>query len=131
MIILTGNYLWQVCLVLGFNLEVPRSNNRLTNNTSGFAASGSCYKECTAISIYQYQTETYIKMSTFILGKGESEEHSHEKVSTTTLLEGTAELVIGGSRKPLELGKTVTIPANVSHAVINIGKIPAKYTCVC
>ena len=65
----------------------------------------------------------------FALSPGELFQHSHVTYSLTTLVEGSADLVVDGVRIPLVLGEPVTIEPNTKHAVINVGDIVVQVEC--
>ena len=70
-------------------------------------------------------------MATYTLDRNETEEHVHSVPTTTTLIEGDAELELDGQRIKLEIGCDFVIPPNVVHKVVNIGQTPVKFGCAC
>ena len=60
---------------------------------------------------------------------GERFEHMHPMVSTTTLVSGSAELLMDGATIPLAVGVPVTIPARAAHVLINVGPVRAVLRC--
>ena len=69
-------------------------------------------------------------MATFILLPGESATHTHDSESVSTLLKGTANMIVAGDRVVLELGKPLAIPANVQHTMQNVGNTEARIACL-
>lgn len=63
------------------------------------------------------------------LAPGEVFEHAHSGDSVTTLVEGSADLVMGGERTALVVGVPTPIPARVSHVIVNTGPSPAVMDC--
>lgn len=63
------------------------------------------------------------------LEPGERFEHTHLTESTTTLIEGSVDLVMGGERRALEVGVPVSIQAGISHLLINVGDTRASVEC--
>jgi quercetin dioxygenase-like cupin family protein len=54
----------------------------------------------------------------FAFGRGEElSEHTVPFDALVTLVDGKAEITIGSDAFPIEAGETITLPANVPHAV--------------
>ena len=68
-------------------------------------------------------------MATITLNPGERFEHAHDHLSTTCLVAGEVQFQVGGRPVTLSLGEPVEVPAGLSHAILNIGKIPARIHC--
>jgi quercetin dioxygenase-like cupin family protein len=64
------------------------------------------------------------------LEPGETFEHTHNGSSTTTLLEGSVDLIVGGTRTALVVGVPTVLAANVSHVLVNTGHEIAMLRCV-
>jgi mannose-6-phosphate isomerase-like protein (cupin superfamily) len=69
-------------------------------------------------------------MATILLDVEESFEHLHRQASLTVLKEGRARLVMNGSVLELQPNVAVTVPANTSHTIVNIGETTAVVNCV-
>ncbi len=65
-----------------------------------------------------------------VLAPGEVFEHRHSGDSTTTLLDGSVDLIVGDTRTALVVDVATPIPAHVSHQLINTGLVPATLKCV-
>jgi uncharacterized cupin superfamily protein len=63
------------------------------------------------------------------LAPGECFEHMHQSHSTTTVIAGSVDLVIDGTRQSLEVGVPTPIGARVSHLLINVGDQSAVIEC--
>jgi quercetin dioxygenase-like cupin family protein len=70
-------------------------------------------------------------MAVFQLEPGEAQEHSHERETTTILVDGAADLFMHGRRQRLDKGVVVRIPPNTSHTVVNTGETVATIGCRC
>lgn len=70
-------------------------------------------------------------MAQYMLEAGESERHSHDETTTTTLLEGVAQIVMDGARHDLVRGQAVVVPPNILHTVTNTGNDRALVVCRC
>ena len=64
-----------------------------------------------------------------VLSPGEVFEHTHHGESTTTLIEGSVDLFVEGSRQALVAGLPTPVPARVSHVLVNTGVTPAIVEC--
>lgn len=70
-------------------------------------------------------------MASFHLEVGEYQEHSHQVPSTSVLVRGRADMIVGSRRFALEIGSVEQIPAQTSHTVVNTGVDVAVVKCVC
>ncbi len=68
-------------------------------------------------------------MAKIILDPGEVFEHYHTGTSTTTLLDGDAELTIGDRKVALVRGVVTSVPAGTPHAIHNIGSTVVLIDC--
>lgn len=64
------------------------------------------------------------------LEPGETFEHTHRGLSTTTLIEGAVDIIVGGSRSSLVIGVPMPLAPNVSHVLVNVGEALAALDCV-
>ena len=64
------------------------------------------------------------------LAPGEVFEHAHSGESVTMLIEGSVDMLIEGRRTALVAGVPTTVPAHVSHVLVNTGVVPAVIECV-
>ena len=69
-------------------------------------------------------------MSTIILVPDEEYEHSHSAKSTTLLVSGSVKMDIAGEVFDLEPNVPVSVPAGVSHRMVNVGSQPATVNCL-
>lgn len=70
-------------------------------------------------------------MATYIINPSESVSHSHKTYSTSTLLEGKADIVINDKRISMILNEPISVPPNTEHEVINTGDEVCKTKCWC
>jgi quercetin dioxygenase-like cupin family protein len=68
-------------------------------------------------------------MAGIVLTPGETFEHSHREPSTSTLVEGTATIMVAGNTTMLETGKPMPVPANTAHTLENVGENRAVVQC--
>jgi mannose-6-phosphate isomerase-like protein (cupin superfamily) len=64
-----------------------------------------------------------------MLEPGEKFEHFHSDESLTELVSGQAVLSLPDRDIELEVGKPVSVPAGVSHTLVNIGQTEACIGC--
>jgi mannose-6-phosphate isomerase-like protein (cupin superfamily) len=64
------------------------------------------------------------------LAPGEVFEHTHHYHSVTMLLEGSVDLLMGGTRTSMQPGVPVAVDANVPHTMVNVGRGVAALECV-
>jgi quercetin dioxygenase-like cupin family protein len=69
-------------------------------------------------------------MARIILEPGERFEHSHADRSFSALESGEAEIVHEGRAELLTVGSPVTTPPNISHTLVNVGRMAAVVNCV-
>jgi mannose-6-phosphate isomerase-like protein (cupin superfamily) len=65
-----------------------------------------------------------------MLEPGEVFEHMHQGDSTTMLIEGAVDIVIGDVRSPLVVGEPVRLDSGTHHWLINVGAQIAMLKCV-
>ncbi|HTE09805.1 MAG TPA: cupin domain-containing protein [Chitinophagaceae bacterium] len=68
-------------------------------------------------------------MATIILGPQEEFEHSHDGISYTRLLSGSATYIDNSRKIDMVFEESIITPANVSHKIINTGTKECAVEC--
>jgi len=68
-------------------------------------------------------------MIEIIINPGDIFEHSHNHVSTSKILQGSAKITIGDKELIMYEGDEMEVPENTSHSIENIGDIPLRLWC--
>lgn len=68
-------------------------------------------------------------MAEIILAPGETFEHTHDQITTSGVVSGNVELHMEGKIIKLNPNEKVTVPANVSHKMVNVGNSKAIARC--
>jgi mannose-6-phosphate isomerase-like protein (cupin superfamily) len=70
-------------------------------------------------------------MATFILEPGETTTHTHETISTSTLLDGEVEMKIDNTCVQMKKNEPVEVPQGAQHTMLNTGQTEARVACIC
>jgi len=68
-------------------------------------------------------------MAIIILEPGEVFKHTHDAETTTGLVEGAAELRMGGKKINLSPDSKVAVPAHTPHSMVNTSNADAVVKC--